>query len=604
MSENQLNLEERKVPELTTESIDGQLDKAEEEDQEEFNKWFNLYVGNDAPINNMPINDSQSNDSTSNDVQTNDAPTNEQETNDSPINDAQTNDAQTNDTPTNDSPTNDAQTNDSASNDAQTNDAQTNDAQTKDAPTNDAQTNEQETNDSPTNDALINDAPTIDTPTKVSNPTLYTISDLTKSKPKTKQDITITKHRKHHTRKTEISASVPPKQPITIQETEQGKIEIGTTKSEKLTDEQLEKKLHNSAAKLISDIQTQVQEMEENGNCKKLDVIDYTPGSEKYNIFKHFVLDNLFVPKRCTTRFNLNEYISSITTFSYNCFDSPNVSMQHPIPEKVIFMEKMNKIFNHKFVNNQGGEFHFADLDIQLLEFISSHKNLGTLGFEYKFIKSSLGKLILNLNTDVELALRDVRPTLNSTFKQVVIKDIQSMKHIQSENGKTFVSWKSFLDGLFGIGADKLIYVHDNYRNLNVKLEKAYSTDFLVENLCANMLKCYLPSIALNYFYAIKSIYIIARLVSIYIQLELFKNKTVEQVMNDLFAITVAGTITYENKSFIYKQTSRTLPTYNNELSNETKLYILNHLLTGGQYFILKMIEESIPVIASDLVKK
>ena len=472
-----------------------------------------------------------------------------------------------------------------------------------DEPTNDEKVDEK--NDEPTNDEKVDEKnEQVEQPTKVSNPTLYTISDLTKSKTtKTKQDVAITKHRKHHTRKTELSSSVPPKQPITIQETEQGKIEIGTTKSEKLTDEQLEKKLHNSAAKLISDIQTQVQEMEENGNCKKLDVIDYTPGSEKYNVFKHFILDNLFVPKRCTTRFNLNEYISSITTFSYNCFDSPNVSMQHPIPEKVIFMEKMNKIFNHQFVNNQGGEFHFADLDIQLLEFISSHKNLGTLGFEYKFIKSSLGKLILNLNTDVELALRDSRPTLNSTFKQVVIKDIQSMKHIQSENGKTFMSWKSFLDGLFGIGADKLIYVHDNYRNLNVKLEKAYSTDFLVENLCANMLKCYLPSIALNYFYAIKSIYIIARLISLYIQLGLFKNKTVEQVMNDLFAITVAGTITYENKSFIYKQTSRTLPTYSNELSNETKLYILNHLLTGGQYFILKMIEESVPVIANDLVK-
>ena len=71
--------------------------------------------------------------------------------------------------------------------------------------------------------------------------------------------------------------------------------------------------------------------------------------------------------------------------------------------------------------------------------------------------------------------------------------------------------------------------------------------------------------------------------------------------MNELYTIAVAGVLMYENKSFIYKQASRTLPSYDKPLSNETKLYILNHLLTGGQYYILKMIEESLPSIAADL---
>ena len=124
----------------------------------------------------------------------------------------------------------------------------------------------------------------------------------------------------------------------------------------------------------------------------------------------------------------------------------------------------------------------------------------------------------------------------------------------------------------------------------------------MVENLLGNILKCYLPSIALNYFYAIKSIYIIARLTSLYIQLGLFKGKSTEEVMNDLFVIGASGAIVYENKSFIFKQATRSLPGYDKPLSNETKLYILNHLMTGGQFYILKMMEESLPVIASDLV--
>ena len=438
---------------------------------------------------------------------------------------------------------------------------------------------------------------------KPDDPT-YSLSDIQPKTHKVKTDVAITKHRKHRSRKTELTSSLPPKEPTVIQETEHARVEIGTKKAKKLTDEELEAKLHKEVNKQVASIQDQVQEMEANGNCRKIDPIDYTPGGEKYNLFKHYLLDPLLVPKRCITKFNLNEYIASITIFNYNCFDTPNVQMQHSIPEKVIFTEKLNKLFDHQFVSSKTGDFHFADLDAQLLNFISEHKDKGTLSFEYKLIKSALGKLILNLSTDVELALCDkTRPTINSAFKQVVVKDVQYMKHLQNINGKTAMSWKAFLDTFLNTGADNLIYVHDTYRNLNIKLEKAYSTDFLIENFLGNMLKCYLPSVALNYFYAIKTIYVIARMTSLYIQLGLFKNKTQEQVMNDLFVIGAAGIIMYENKSFIYKQATRTLPSYDKPLSNETKLYILNHLLTGGQYFIIKMLEESLPSITTDLVK-
>lgn len=591
---------------FTAEEIEQELDKIEEEEKADFDQWFNSYVKDPTKDEDdeQPITDNieaveaveQPTTETTDNVETTESSNND--------NNVETSDNDKIETVSEDDNNNDKiETVDDNSNNNNVETVDNNSNETVEQPI--TETTDKD-DDNSSNNTTPEAVETVEQPApeqpSVSNPSAYTLSDIQKQQHKTVKTNVEVKHRKHRSRKTELSSSVPPKQPITIQETENGKVEIGTEKAEKLSDEEIEKKIKKAATKLTNDIKDQVKTMEQNGNCRKLDPLNYTVGTENYNIFKHYMFDMLLVPKRCVTRFNLNEYISSITIFNYNCFDSPNVAMQHPIPEKVIFTEKLNSLFDFQFANSKQGDFHFADLDAQLLKFINIHSDKGTLTFEYRMIRSALGKFILALNTDVELALRDnTRPTINSAFKQVIIRDIQQMKFIQNPNGKTFTSWKAFLDTLLNVGSDKLIYVHDNYRNLNSKLELAYGTDFLIENLLGNTLKCYLPSIALNYFYAIKSVYIISRLVSIYIQLRLFKDKTPEQIMNDLFVIAVCGTIIYENKSFIFKQATRTLPGYDKPLSNETKLYILNHLLTGGQYYILKMIEESLPVIASDL---
>ena len=585
---------------FTAEEIEKQLDKLEEEENVSFDEWFNSYVGadkaNDENTNNDENKEQGEANANNNEDETNVEPTtetvdsHEDSTEQVSINDVNESHETTEPSAEPTDSHDESDTTEQVSNEDETNVEPTTETVDSHEDSTEQVSINEETNESQ------------DTSAPLPEPTAYTLSDV-QGKKKVKTDVHIQKHRKHRSRKTELTQSLPPKEPIVLQETEQGRVEISKKKGKKLSDKELEQEIDKAKTKITTSIQDQVEEMEKNGNCRQLDMYNYTPGSDKYNMFKHYLLNPLLVPKRCITKFSLNEYINSITIFNYNCFDTPNVQMQHPIPEKVIFTEKLNNIFNYQFVSSKSGDFHFADLDAQILKFISTQANLGTLKFEYQLIKSSLGKLILNLNTDVELALRDnTRPTLNSAFKQVIIKDIQYMKYIQDQSGKTFISWKTFLDTLLGLGSDKLIYVHDTYRNLNTKLDKAYSTDLLVENLIGNTLKCYLPSVALNYFYAIKSIYVLARLISIYIQLGLFKKKTPEQVANDLYTIGVACTIMYENKSFIFKQASRTLPSYDKPLSNETKLYILNHLLTGGQYYILKMLEESVPVIASDLV--
>ena len=385
-------------------------------------------------------------------------------------------------------------------------------------------------------------------------------------------------------------------------------IEIGdSSKSKQPTDKEIIENIEKSKNKLINDINEQVKEMELNGNCKHIDPNVYNTNAKLFNVFYQYIIGKLFVPRNCVLTLDINEYINNTTVFKYNAFDAPNTSMQHPIPEKMIFLTKLNNIFNFKFVNSASGDFHFNDLDKQVTTFLYKYKDYGTTRLEYGIIKSLMGKLIIALNTSCELALRDnTKPRLSTEFKQAIIRDIECMKYIQSPDGKLYTSWKTFLNSLLSIGSDNLIYVHDNYNSLNTKLKTAYDNDFLTENLLANMLKCYLPSVAINYFYVIKSVYIVSRLLSIYIQEKLYittnKKKSFEEIVNDIYAIATVGAIMYENKSYIFKQMTRTLPKYDKEITENTKMYILNHLLTGGQYYILKMFEESLPVVASLLV--
>ena len=315
-----------------------------------------------------------------------------------------------------------------------------------------------------------------------------------------------------------------------------------------------------------------------------------------------YLLGLLLIPQRNLHRLTMNEYINAVTTFKYDSYDSPNVAIEHSIPEKVVITTRLNTIFSHEFIDPAKGNFHFSDLDKQLLTFLHKHRNLGTIKLEYTMVKAFLCKLIIALNTSCELALRDnTKPTIGTDFKQAILPDIETMKKLQSNIGKTFKSWTTFLNTLLSIDSDNTIYVHNNNASLNDKLSLAFNNDFLTEHLLGNMLKCYLPSVAVDYFYAIKAIYIISRLTSVYIQKHLYFNKSLNAIVQDLYVIGASGIISYENKSFIFKQMPRTLPSYKNAITENTKMYILNHFFTGGQYYLLKMVERSIPVLVNNI---
>ena len=127
--------------------------------------------------------------------------------------------------------------------------------------------------------------------------------------------------------------------------------------------------------------------------------------------------------------------------------------------------------------------------------------------------------------------------------------------------------------------------------------------NFVIEQLVANTLKTFIPTIAYSYFTYIKNIYLIGRLLSIYANKQLYKGKSKEQIEIDLYIIASALTIEYEI-NYIANINVRCTPICKNgkELSKQTELYYINHLIAGPQYCLLKQLELSLPTLSETFV--
>lgn len=326
------------------------------------------------------------------------------------------------------------------------------------------------------------------------------------------------------------------------------------------------------------------------------------------NLYSQFLVGMTLIPSSSLNKLDLNNYIASVTTFNYNCFDSPDVLLQHNIPNKIAIVKHVNDMFHRQFMDispTHDNRYNFTKLTQSIVKYLWDNKEVGTTLLEYSIIKSFIGKLIINLSTNVELGLSNDKRINNITnqFYNAVMQDVTDMKYIQSLNGKTAQSWKAFVGALLGT-TDKNIYKRTNLLQLNNQIKTAFSYDFMLETMLANMLKTYIPSIIINYFYAVKSMYIMVRLMSIYIDRLHRKKQTPsrEQILTDLSAIAGLSVIIYENLSFVFRIVPRSMPSYSKGISDQFQMYITNHLVVGGQYYLLKMLEKSLPAIV-DLIR-
>lgn len=393
--------------------------------------------------------------------------------------------------------------------------------------------------------------------------------------------------------KTNTSSSSPSQPSVSI--------EISSTPSstQPLTPESITSSIDSAKQEFITSLANDVAQLEQTNNIS-IDISQYTSPHSHY---RSLLLSHLFVPSFVTTTLSMNQLINSITTFTYETYDSPNTSLQHKLSESVIHLKRLSSIFNFEFLSSVTSKWKFDELDDKIATYLTQYKTLPSTKLEYELIKTFIGKLIISLETTTERAFREQQtPLVNAQYRSVISYDVAVMNKLQSDT-KWFQSWSKFMDAFFATKAENFVYIHSSYEKLNEHLSVAYDNDYLIEILFANILKCYFPSISLNYFYVVKCAYLIARMVNVYVHKLMndkeFKNKDLTTVMNDLNTIAAVGVIIYENKNYIIRQTAHSLPKSNNnsDISEKTKMYILNHLFTGGQYYILKMFEKCLPSI-------
>ena len=323
---------------------------------------------------------------------------------------------------------------------------------------------------------------------------------------------------------------------------------------------------------------------------------------ENKNQYYNYILSGLLIPTTQLGRtLHINNFIRDITSYSsFDCFASPNLSFEYSPAERIYIMTRLNTLFDFQFMNVTNlDNITFENISSNISKFLSNYSNQQSIRIEHQIIKAFINKLIIALNTEEELAFRDNSIRIDKQFQLAIANDLREIKSILStdQNNKITKSWNVFIEAFLSLGNEVQIFKFKDYADLNNKLRAANKTDFLYENLLGNMLKTYLPSIAYNYFSVIKIMYMLARFIGVYISNKIYSNRGSEEIARDLKVIAASCVITYENKNYIFKQMARTLPRYSKPLSEQGQMYITNHMIVGGQYYLLKYVEESISII-------
>lgn len=360
--------------------------------------------------------------------------------------------------------------------------------------------------------------------------------------------------------------------------------------NEKLTREDIEKNVFEAADNLLNN----AQELLNMGDT-------WIPDSEYINNNKQFFGDflNYSLPSQESEQIDLKQFICSITNYKYDPRSYINSSILHSVQDRVIYIYKLSKIFNYQFVKKVDMHYNFSNTEDTILEFVST-KNYSRTVFEYNTIKSMLGKIMICASSVIELAFKKNFSTLNKVSLSVLKEIIDPVNNLlKKSDKKIYKSWKVFTSSLLSVGQNKYIYNFKNNSELTEKLLDCYNNDFILESLVGNTLKCYFPTIMIDYIEAIKIIYLFGRLITIYIHDKLYENKTLMEIENDIYAITQCMVISYETKYYKSAMIPRAFPKCENntEMSEEFRIYYASHSIVGPVYYLLNQLSLSITSI-------
>jgi hypothetical protein len=355
------------------------------------------------------------------------------------------------------------------------------------------------------------------------------------------------------------------------------------------TPEELEKQLQNTIEKskeLMNQLEESNEFIKNKSVCQDLAHVEF------------YLMKPLIVPNGMDIY--LDVYINSITEHSKYSWKNKPLNNMYNIPEKMVIINKLGEVFNSSFIADPKNPIDFQASVFSVLSFANASE-LPCLNLERHLIAQFLNKLIIAINTRTERAFSETRSTVNPRLKTVLSK---ARLHLEMLASKYSLSLQTSITELivntFDEGDNKFVYNHKSFKILNDIMMKAWNQKHkgpLFENLTGSILKCYFPSFIIDYFNSIVAVYIIARLVSIYLQTPGNLSKSEEEIETHLKTIAMFGVAYYEDVDYLYKGVARAFPKFTHQLSAETEMYYLHHLFTGPQYALLKELEFTIPKI-------
>lgn len=336
-------------------------------------------------------------------------------------------------------------------------------------------------------------------------------------------------------------------------------------------------KVIEKAKETIKTIEEKAKLIEENSNFT-FDEDEYVNNKELYKEFifnnKLHSIDNYGI--------NINNYINHYDLYKYQWANGPNSNLIIEIPQQLVYVHKLNKLFDFQFIQQTDVSIKFNDLDRMVCAFIKQNP-CDTYKLTYDVLKCMMKKILVVSLSNVEMAFRSDKIWLSPSFKKFALNDIIIM---QSLSGKLKNSFKIFTDELFKTKDCRI------FNNTKI-LDKLVHTidDYELEEVLANSIKCMTPCFILDYFNAIKSLYIYCGLLNIYMNKVSKKELILSKV--DLELIGKISSIIYQNTRLYQNTTGRQLPMFENKISEETQMYYLNHTIVGPQFLLLKMLEKS-----------
>ncbi len=286
-----------------------------------------------------------------------------------------------------------------------------------------------------------------------------------------------------------------------------------------------------------------------------------------------------------------DEFLNSYNILQINSGDAPRSIIE--VPLQLAYINRLNKLFNSKFIQEADSNLKFTDIDRSICSFLLSAKP-NNHNLTKTLLDNLLKKMILLTFSTVESAFRSTNIWIKPEFKSLIKSEIVMMQGLPPYLKQSF---NAFVTELLELERAQIF-------NRSERLDYVIhvNTPCIIEQTLARIIKTMTPMFIYDYFEAIKSIYLFCGLFEVYLDRWVMNKdgnkKSSEEMRQDVDTIVKVAVITYQNTRLYQNSTARSLPHLEEStLSEQAQMYYLNHTLVGPQYQLLRCFEKAIPAL-------